>query len=795
MKGPIRASVLPVLLAAALGGPLPGLRGDELTAQRVRQALDKGIAYLRHMQHADGSWAEWPGRSPGQIGGLTALCTLALLSAGVDVQDPQIQRALEHLRRLNIHTTYSLSLQTMVFCKAEPDKDRRLIQRNVRRLEEMQVVGAGLGGWSYVRAPFGGDNSNSQFALLALFEAEQAGVPADDRTWQMAKFYWEGGQNADGSWCYGSRRRAIEATGSMTCAGIASMVIVNDRMNSFDARVAGDQIYCCARGETEAADRVERGIQWLADHFSVTHNPNAVDAGQWRLYYLYSLERVGRMTARRIIGGHDWYREGADLLVRSQDSQSGSWRDEGSSEQFRDVATSWALLFLSKGRRPVLLAKLKYGDTDDWNQHRGDVNNLTRYVEPRWKRELTWQIVDLAKATVDDLLQTPVLYYCGSRNPLPAAAAEQEALARKLRAYVDGGGFIFAEHYCSWMEFDAGFRRLMQRVFPEPEYGLHPLPPEHPVWFAEEPVEAAQARTLLGIEYGCRTSVIYAPQDPKNPLRPSLSCLWELSRPGRGQKYSPAVEAQVKAAMSIGLNMLSYASHRELKSKDELAPRLAESPVDAVDRGKFYIAKLRHPGGCNAAPRALTNLLEAAGKELHLRVKPEQQLIDITDAAIFNYPLVSMQGRGSFSLDEAQHKQLREYLRRGGILFADSICSSPAFTESFRREMAAIFPNQPLRPIPANDPLWTKTYGGFDLPLVRRRDPPVAEAGKPPQAPLRSVPPALEAVTLGKRYAVIFSPYDLSCALEKQDSMECPGYVREDAGRIGLNVILYALFE
>ena len=42
---------------------------------------------------------------------------------------------------------------------------------------------------------------------------------------------------------------------------------------------------------------------------------------------------------------------------------------------------------------------------------------------------------------------------------------------------------------------------------------------------------------------------------------------------------------------------------------------------------------------------------------------------------------------------------------------------------------------------------------------------------------------------------MIFSPYDLSFALEKQDSLECQGYIREDAARIGQNVLLYSLHE
>ncbi len=61
------------------------------------------------------------------------------------------------------------------------------------------------------------------------------------------------------------------------------------------------------------------------------------------------------------------------------------------------------------------------------------------------------------------------------------------------------------------------------------------------------------------------------------------------------------------------------------------------------------------------------------------------------------------------------------------------------------------------------------------------------------QATLRRVPPELEGIKLDDRWAVIFSPYDISCALEKHGTLECQGYTREDAGRIGLNVLLYSL--
>ena len=74
-----------------------------------------------------------------------------------------------------------------------------------------------------------------------------------------------------------------------------------------------------------------------------------------------------------------------------------------------------------------------------------------------------------------------------------------------------------------------------------------------------------------------------------------------------------------------------------------------------------------------------------------------------------------------------------------------------------------------------------------------RRDPQPGRPGEPLKSAVRPVPPELKGVRFGDRYGVIFSEFDLSCALEKHDSMECRGYTREDAARIGLNVLRYGI--
>ncbi len=777
-----------VVTATLLLGQSGSIVRAEISAEQVRQSINKAVAYLKSQQRADGTWADMHIGIP-QSGGVTALCTLALLSAGVEPDDPVIQRALTRLRMLKPQKTYVTALQTMVFCKAEPKKNLLLIQDRVRWLERAQNQTGppgSRGTWQY-SSPAGGesgDPSNTQFALLALHEAERVGIPVDERTWRLANVYWKDSQTRDGAWRYQSRQ---PVSGSMTCAGIASLVITSDKVRDSNAEVKDGRILCCQQG-TDDDDRVERGLQWLGRNFSVGRNPGL--GPQWMFYYLYGVERVGRLTARRFIGGHDWYREGATQLLKMQ-KLSGCIQGPRIPETNELIGTSLALLFLSKGRRPVLMAKLEHPPGDDWNRHQSDVDNLTRFVESRWESDLTWQVMDLHAAQVEDLRQAPVLYLCGNANLLPPTADARRRLARKLRDYVDRGGFLFAEGYCGGAEFDRAFRELMQLAFPEPQYALRLLEPEHPIWRAELRVDPRHVRPLWGIEFGCRTSVVYAPAEPP---RPSLSCLWELSRRGRGTTYEPKIQAQIDAALAIGVNVLTYATNRELKGKEESFRTLAGRRLpDKLDRGRVAVAKLRHPGGCNAAPRALANLLEVAGNELNLRAETREELIGLTDEALFDHHLVFMHGRNRFRFTDSEREWLRTYIERGGVLLADSICASEAFTESFRREMAAAFADRLLEPIPVDDPIWTTSYGGYDLRTVTRRDPQRRDANGPLKATLRKVPPELEGIKIDDRWAVIFSRYDLSCALERHNSLECRGYVREDAARIGLNVVLYSL--
>ena len=88
--------------------------------------------------------------------------------------------------------------------------------------------------------------------------------------------------------------------------------------------------------------------------------------------------------------------------------------------------------------------------------------------------------------------------------------------------------------------------------------------------------------------------------------------------------------------------------------------------------------------------------------------------------------------------------------------------------------------------------LFRRSHRGWDLARVRLRTPATrTDKNERLTARVEQVTPRLEGIEVDGRFIVLFSPYDISCALENHQSLECQGYIRADAARIGVNVILW----
>jgi squalene cyclase len=176
-----------------------------------------------------------------------------------------------------------------------------------------------------------GDGSNTQYAMLALHEADLAGATTSEKIWQRALDHLLSEQREDGSWGY---YLGMDGSGSMTCAGAACTSIASQHVKD-KSKVAAAQA------------SVKRAEKWLTKHFSVHANPQSTGAtnGLWHYCYLYDLERAGRLAGWSKVGDHDWREEGVRMLLHSQ-RDDGAWKGSGFAEMDPVISTSLALLFL-----------------------------------------------------------------------------------------------------------------------------------------------------------------------------------------------------------------------------------------------------------------------------------------------------------------------------------------------------------------------------------------------------------------------------------------------------------------
>ena len=768
----------------------------ELSGDAVKEAIERGRRYLIKQQGPNGAWPVRLGPDEVTVGA-TGLAVMALVNSGMTAQDPDVKQALDFLRlpkhELGRYETYQVALQLMALAAAhDGNVDRTRIAFLAQRLEEGQVKQGPLtGGWGYTlgAGQQSTDNSNSQFAVLALREAVEVGVPVSSETWKRVQRYWEVAQNGDGGWSYQGNGEAGGSHGSMTVAGITSLVICEQMLRT-DAGVTPDGTPPCCQG-TEPNAPLARGISFFGRTFKVGQNPGY---GSAVLYYTYGIERAGRLTGLRFFGDHDWYREGAEFLLAIQYGD-GHWVGSGSGESESAIGTSMALLFLSKGLAPVLINKLKYGPVapgrkaevqgNDWNRHRRDVRNLADHISglPKWPKLMTTQDLDLPRAVelgeakgIDAMLQGSVLFITGEEAPSFNAAE-----LNLLKGYLQAGGFILAAPTCTSTRFEAGFRAVVQQLMPTGEGELKRLTQDHPV-FQSEFALAAESVPLYGTDFGCRTSIIYSPED--------LGCLWDYWSKVDPPNRNVALKARILRATKIGTNVLAYATGREPPTKVDVPRQLADNTeLDSVERGLLQIAQIRHEGAWNAAPRALRRLLQSLNQSAGLAASTKAIDLDFSDPNIFQYPMLYMHGRNKFSIKEAESKQVRKYLERGGVLFADACCGAKPFDKSYREFVDSLYPGKKLVRISVEHDLFSEKFGSNIRKLKRR----INEGDN--GSVVRDTEPFIEALEIDGRLAVIYSKYDISCARERQAAGNCEGYLPEDAVRLAMNIIQYALLE
>jgi hypothetical protein len=371
----------------------------------IGTAVERGVKALVKLQRANGTW-------PHEQIGATALAGLTLLECGKPSNDKAVEAAAKAVRiaGLRLDSTYSLSLCILFLDRLDKAEDTPLIESMIVRLLAGQDAG---GGWTYecpsigegeVRrlsaemtgrvlrgtrdltklpakgkrttadlakeiqaqlkqigavarpVPRTSDNSNTQFATLALWVGRRYGVPTQAALLRVEQRF-RASQAAGGEWGYFPpmpgmplmvmpESPGLDQRATMTCSGLLGVAC------GLGAKTEIKKTRNIKASIDVSKDKsLQAGLEVLSTVIGKPFGGSGKDvrpgfpAATGKVYYfLWSLERVAVIFDLATIGKKDWYSWGAELALANQ-KRDGSWAGEYGPS---GVDTCFALLFLKK---------------------------------------------------------------------------------------------------------------------------------------------------------------------------------------------------------------------------------------------------------------------------------------------------------------------------------------------------------------------------------------------------------------------------------------------------------------
>ncbi len=137
----------------------------------------------------------------------------------------------------------------------------------------------------------------------------------------------------------------------------------------------------------------------------------------------------------------------------------------------------------------------------------------------------------------------------------------------------------------------------------------------------------------------------------------------------------------------------------------------------------YKIALLKYNGGGDwyaNLETSLPNLIEFSNRNLGTTISKEQDIVEVGDRSIFNYPFVHLTGHGNISFNDQEAQNLRRYLTSGGFLHIDDNYGIDPF---IRAEMQKVFPELEFIELPPSHPLFHQKYEFEDgLPKIHEHD-------------------------------------------------------------------------
>ena len=726
-------------------------------AQVDPKAVDDAIAKAKvwlYSQQKDGNWErslEGMGEHGDQKTGYTALVTYALLAAGENHNDPRIQRAVEFLMKNDATGVYALGMRCQVwyFLPQSPDVKASMRKDAKLLLESVYTDGKGKGFYNYNPGGSGAySHSRGHYGVLGVWAAAQTGVSVPDSYWQLVERAWVANQDPSGGWTYAARAHTTHPlTPNMTASAVATLFITQDYIHANEGITGRGNIRNPA---------IEKGIKWLAENFNKVATDEKIERN-YPYNTMYGIERVGVASGYKYIADIDWFTHGAKWLLKNQ-KRDGSWPAE-----YGDLtSTSFAVIFLARGRAPVAMNKLDYAGAEPdpkkqgpWNQRPRDVANVVRWIGRQSERDLNWQIINTS-SPLSDFLDAPILYISGSQ-----ALSFDDSFKARVKQYVEQGGLVVGNADNGKGEFAAAFRKLGQELFPA--YEFRELPAEHVIYtnqqFARDKWKTKPG--VLGLSNGVRELMLLFPQsDPAKT--------WQLQlTTGREEVWQLAADV-----------LLYSIDKQNLRNKGETYSIARDESVKA--EAGIKVARLQYAGNWDPEPggwQRLANLVHNRHK-VDLDVQP----VNLAGGSLDEFKVAHLTGTTRFTFNDAARKQILRFIDRGGVIIVDAAGGSSDFAQAAEAELTKLFPQSKLRRLDPGDRAFI--LSGDVLRTFKYRSFAQRVVGELKDAP------RLMVLEHAGRPVVYFSREDLSAGLVGQPVDGIVGYQPETASEIMLRLVL-----
>ncbi len=356
-------------------------------SEQVRKLIDGGLDYLDTTTDP-------------RLGGKCVIA-LAVIKATGNRDHPRVKEAVDAcdatIREGEPYgDVYSNGLAIIYLCELDPKQHRGRIQKLVRGLEKRQKP---HGGWGYderlTEKPTG-DTSQTQYGVLACWQASAAGFEVSQEVVRKALRWLLRTQDPSGAWGYqgivpDANSGLIEQSGvtiNMAVAGLGCLLVCGDllgvesihvqrkpgrgavsadpeqrEIDEFEALLPPAITRATRTGGdvTEPAEFVTGGIGADRDNFEAAVKKGTeyvnrrftVDGSSWDYYYLYSLERY-KSFEEHLSGDAEeepkWYDDGVTLIRRRVILPEHYWSGECGSA----VDTAFAILFMVRSMRATL---------------------------------------------------------------------------------------------------------------------------------------------------------------------------------------------------------------------------------------------------------------------------------------------------------------------------------------------------------------------------------------------------------------------------------------------------------